>query len=132
MNYEGPNTALLLQVLRDAKGELVSSRELKEKVGDYWREALAALKAEGYAVDEVLGGSGNRSFRLNLDVPPPKSMYRAEIAPLSSAPTSAGLQGKTVRVSLAADDIRALLRGNVTPTARDALVGGLMRLTDGD
>lgn len=128
MNYEGPNTALLLQVLRDAKGELVSSRELKEKVGDYWREALAALKAEGYAVDEVLGGSGNRSFRLNFDVPPQKPLY----ASAPPVPATRSLQEQTVRVTLTADDLRALLRGQVTPTARDALVGGLMRLTDGD
>lgn len=128
MNYEGPNTALLLQVLRDAKGELVSSRELKEKVGDYWREALAALKSEGYAVDEVLGGSGNRSFRLNFDAPPQKPLY-ASVPPV---PMTRSLQGQTVRVTLTADDLRALLRGQVTPTARDALVGGLMRLTDGD
>lgn len=123
----GADAALLLKVLREANGELVASKVLKEAVGPKWREALAQVR-RSYTVDEVIGGSGNHSFRLNMDAMP--LQYLTEPAPLPPVPMSKHLQDKTVRITLTADDIRALLRGTVPPTARDSLVGGLMRLTE--
>lgn len=130
MTYAGASTALLLQVLREAKGTPVTGRELKERVGSHWREALNALRAEGYTVDEMIGNGGGRSFRLNLDEPPPRLLTEPAPTVPMSMPMTAYLHGKMVRVSLSSEDIRSLLCGTVTPTARDALVGGLMALTD--
>lgn len=130
MKFDGAQAAHLLQILREAQA-LVSSRELKERVGPYWREAMQALRSEGYIFDEVVGNGGSRSFRLRPEEPP-SVQYLTEPAPLPPIPFTVQLHGKTTRVALTADDIRALLRGEVPPTARDALVGGLMRLTEGD
>ena len=123
----------VLKLLQDARGSLVSSRELRDKAGAGWRDAVASLRAAGYRVDETIGGSGNRSYRL---APSPATLeeqpkYLTEPAPLPAVPAAAIPSGKRARVSLTADDIRALLRGDVTPTARDSLVGGLMGLMEG-
>lgn len=128
--YNGPSTALLLKVLREANGELVSTRVLKDKVGADWREAMQALRNEGYTFDEVIGASNNRSFRLSEEQPSTPA-YLTEPAP-PPVVLSKVEHGKTVKVTLSAEDIRSLLRGDVLPTARDALVGGLMRLTEGE
>lgn len=71
--------AALLKLLQKADG-LVSSKELKDAIGPKWREALAALRLDGHQIDETLGASGNRSFRLNQEQPGPR--YLTEPAPL--------------------------------------------------
>lgn len=115
--------AALLKVLRDAAGELVSSRELKEKLGPAWKEALAALRAEGYAIDETLGASNNRSFRLNQDQPAsPK--YLTEPAPVVFVAREANV----APVSVPAWVVRSVLALPTLPNeVRDALAESLAR-----
>lgn len=112
----------LLHVLRHATS-LLSSKELRDAVGNRWQDALAALRADGYSIEEIVGASNNRSFRLTsppvtsrpqyLTEPAPDVLTRDHIAP-------------TVQVTLRIDDIRELLRGSLPPRARDTLVGALM------
>lgn len=115
--------AALLKVLRAAGGELVSTRELKEKLGPEWKEAMAALRAEGYAIDEAIGSSNNRSFRLSQEQPP-SPQYLTEPAPV--APTLASYDRRAVRMEMPVYLVRKLLQVPALPTeAQDILAEAL-------
>lgn len=115
----------LLAVLRSARGELLSSKELKERAGPEWREALIQLRAQGYVVDEVLGNGNAHSFRLHPSCAVgPAYLTASEEAPkvvLSSAPSP------TIRVNLPLEDVKQLLTLDLPPRVRDVLVGAYMR-----
>ena len=115
---------LLLKALKDARGELVSSRELKERIGPGWKDALAQLRAEGVNVEEAIGASHNRSFRL-AEEQPPAPQYLTEPMPLPIAkPRKSDEISATV--SLKGRDIRLLLRNpNCSDDARDVLAEAL-------
>lgn len=108
----------LLHVLRS--DTLVSTREIRDAVGQGWQEALAALRSDGHVIEEIVGTSNNRSFRL---VSSPQPKYLTEPAPvhLTQDHTAPVLQ-----VTLRVEDVRALLCTSLPPRARDTLVGALM------
>lgn len=109
---------------------MVGSRELKERVGPEWKDALVHLRQDGYVVDETLGGSGNRSFRLNQDQPsgPGYSPERPSRRPLAAQ--AADHMGTRIRVLLTPDEIRTLLRLDIPAEVRDTLVGALLSTLD--
>lgn len=127
----------LLKLLQKADG-LVSSKELKDAVGPKWREALAALRLDGHQVDETLGASGNRSFRLNQDQPALK--YLTEPAPLPQwGPREAAVYAdelkrqskdftKPVKVEIPVYMVRQLLASkDLSNEARDLLAEALAK-----
>lgn len=77
--FDDPTLRAVFNVLQLAKGNLVSSRDLKEAAGARWRDAVTALiSTYGMKIEVTLGASGNQSFRLMeflpvVPVPPPQA-----------------------------------------------------------
>lgn len=120
----------LLAIFRKYGSELVSSRVLKETLGPKWKGAMHALIDEGYCIEVTLGASGNKSFRLH-DAQPSGPNARQGPPPVIPSTTIAHTV-PVLRVTLRVEDVREMLRTNLPPYARDALVGALMALEDAD
>lgn len=120
---------LLLDILRAAQGELISSRELKERIGPGWKDALAELRKDGYSIEEAIGASNNRSFRLSQEQPAsPQYLTEPMPAPAVTPVDRPELNGDVVcTVHLKVRDIRQILRAQATLSAEalDELAGML-------
>lgn len=106
-------TSTCLKVLQAAQGALVSSRELKERVGPKWKDAISELRAQGYTIDEVIGASNNRSYKLNEDQPQ-GIQYLTEPIPVPKTgrqPQTTGVvkDSTILQVNLSAGDIRRII-----------------------
>lgn len=123
-----PTKEEVLKVLVDADGSLVPARVFREALGPKWQDGMNALRAAGYQIDVVLGNGGVRSFRLNPDQPFSPEYLRTDTSIAKAViPTfTVAHQIPTVRVPLVLEDIRAMLRLDLPPRARDVLVGALM------
>lgn len=115
----------LLTVLRAARGELLGSRELKERAGPEWREAMVQLRGQGYIVDEVIGNGNAHSYRLNPSCAAgPAYLNETEDRPKVTLTPSTS---RMIRVNLPLEDVKRLLTLELPPRVRDVLVGAYMR-----
>jgi hypothetical protein len=86
---------------------------LKERVGPKWKDAISELRAQGYTIDEVIGASNNRSYKLNEDQPQ-GIQYLTEPIPVPKTgrqPQTTGVvkDSTILQVNLSAGDIRRII-----------------------
>jgi hypothetical protein len=117
----------LLDSFRKAQSRLLSTKDIKEIVGRDWRDAVAKLMTQGYALEQIAGSSGNVSYRLAKDELPLPSDRAAPITITRYPDPLDPVQ--TVRLKLS--HIKGLLRMGVEPEVRDALVAAVVRYEEG-
>jgi hypothetical protein len=91
---DDPTLRAVYNVLLEAKGVPVTSRELKDAAGMHWQVAVRTLvNTFGMKIETFLGGSGNQSFRLLEPiapaveaVEPPATQMHPGIDPLVRGP----------------------------------------------
>lgn len=70
VKFDDPTLRAVYTVLAEAKGGVVTSRDLKDAAGARWREGVSALTNSGLKIENFVGNSGNQSFRLIEAIPP--------------------------------------------------------------
>ena len=122
MNESLEDLSRLLNQFRHSKTRILSSKELRDGYGRDWRDAVAQLQIQGYSLEQIVGGNGNVSYRLSTDelanmVPKER---KVELSRFDDP------NDPLLPMRLRLSDIRALLRTDVVPRVRDALVGAVI------
>lgn len=121
-------TMKLLQLLRVSKHEILSSKDLRERVGPEWRDALTTIRAQGYLVDEIVGNGGSRSYRLSPECwEGPDYLNESYVERKQRVTLTPTHEETSVRVNLYLDDVKRLLTMELPPRVRDVLVGAYMK-----
>ena len=127
-----PLTMKLLTLLRASKHELLSSKDLRDRIGPEWRDALTTIRAQGYLVDEIVGNGGSRSYRLSPECwEGPDYLNEAYMERQQRITLTPVHEEAVVRVNLYVDDVKRLLTLELPPRVRDVLVGAYMKATGG-
>ncbi len=122
MKEQSSDLSRLLKEFRRSPSRTLSSKELRDCYGKDWRDAITQLQLQGYALEQILGGNGNTSYRLERDELS-KMVPKAERVTISRYEDA---NDPTVPVRLKLSDIKAMLRTGVPPNVRDTFVGAVL------
>ena len=119
----------LLNQFRRSPSRTMASKDLRDFYGKDWRDAVAQLQLQGYLLEQILGGNGNISYRLDkneLGNMIPKADQRVTLSRFDDP------NDPLMSIRLRVSDMKAMLRQGVPPTVRDVFVGAVMRYEEGD